>query len=913
MFWRKYFEKKGYTISFMIVLPLVFLLGAYGIIIFIQSGANNRNIRKIYNKIKAQYAAVKTLEYVFLEITRNSYSDNIFTTHTLDLFTGGRLLAKPADAIPDSDLLPGAAILDEGVLDDNGNENYVYALREDAGATSDVIAYAKVYQKSKDYYALIKTVASDPIRLFFGKIEGISMYNFAAFYSDDAAFGWQTINANGGGIHANGNIKFNESVTITDVSELSTAGKFYWEYSPLVYPGEGGENTLYPSRREPYIYPNDGLGGGNYINKMDGHFAGERRGLLACNNASCGVIEEWNPTDSNQQPIWPWGDREKFVADSGWSSVNWHANSSAYQYAYLEQDPKMCKIIGNCANDDPVGYNGAYYEKNVNILGKYIPSRLPGAPSYEKRIYLGDHDNPASLNLTDSDAQSTAWNNFLTSVELDDVLKDRNSGGHKFTVPDINILQIMQKSEENGLLIKAGDQGAVQEIKLNGRSYSPPINSIRCTTNDGKKEIFRDEVFINNKYGVVNKTLVLDMGVLIACEEYYALNGGIGPWVPESNIIMLVNNDPPVFDSPYPGDLPDLMDVPLGLTVENAKQLPEGGLSYFIQGDFTIVGDYNDPVIPEDKQPSAAIVSNKVNLVSEDFDFPKSLPMPQHHLDYPYEGAGAWAGLPAGTGFRSDFGLSPGFDVLDYYYTFADDDPANWPKSGTVNPRAMKMAHAVSDDVRYNISLAGHYAVEPDFLERWGYFETPVLQPSYNQTWIQKQAFISGSMIQLDTETFQPVGHVDVEENNRDQRNNELDAQRYENPIRCFILNGDGTGCDTPWNTSDSWFSNNTKRTRTDDPPSDFLITGKRPEITYDADYANVANYVPPDELAGFFTVGLVQEIPYAPFNWTNCPDQCIAEYCGDGFCNAEEDPCNCEDCGTSTASCGNETQIILY
>ncbi len=923
-------NKNGQFLMNVIVLPLLILLAGYGITVFVQSTHNTRHFRRIYTRNQTEMTAMSGVEYVFAEIAARQYTSNPFLTHKIA--AGTDTLAPHDDPPATADLyVPDAQI--------NKNEDYVYQVRDEETGS---IFQAKVYMEDGAYYALVKSTSfaetnrEGQTRLFVGIIKGTPLFDYLAFYSNDADFGWKKINAGQAKIHANGKIKFNDFVEIENVSEISTAGKFEWEMTPFVHPDD---KNKYQTRRWPHVNPNDltysggevvpvGLNQGNYVNSMDGHYPGMRRGLF---RMSTNGIIPWKGetiTQDIKQPVWPfyWDtnftapvpeDTSPYIWDPAWGDQNmWYEGSwinnkpewhNTLVNSYWEQD-LSCYETNTCAWQDPYGNNNAnYYEANVKINGYFIPSILPDSSPYDKEVYYG-RNLTAPVRLTDSVDQESDWDNYVSHfpIEIDqgddpdnplddtitglaavvedqiNVLKDSTDGVEEITVPQIHLdtLKTINSSSDSSshsagqiqmTIEQEIEESALKEYIINVGNNSIKLNDTtswmkneRCCADlncseDINDTLFEKKEFINPKSGLPENTIRMNIEHLNRCHQFGVVNppeGGQPNFLPSSGIIIAA-------------DSPQVTDKPIGVALYNARQLPQGGLTVIannaiLEGHVNYVHEADAGYADWTKQSAAIIASNRISLVSEDFDYPRKLTWPQHHPSYPeaeLSGMDFEEFNQDGHGFRADF--IPG---VANWLAEQDGNMANkvpWESDqDTIGPVDHDNDPETPNSYVYNVSLIGKYAPDPDLLERWSYYTElgDLLNAPDPSSWTEIQPVIIGSVIQLGNE-FPPVGLVPTTANNRDCNQNS-----YKN----FAIPFSDLDTQIGWNSDKD--PHPCRATDNKSTPWDLLASNPQPAHEYDQDYLRregLADPIyPPGEMLGLRS--RVVEIAWTSDHWRN-------------------------------------------
>jgi hypothetical protein len=230
-------------------------------------------------------------------------------------------------------------------------------------------------------------------------------------------------------------------------------------------------------------------------------------------------------------------------------------------------------------------------------------------------------------------------------------------------------------------------------VKVGGRNYPTDAN--------GKIEIDGEVVieiksFFNTNSTNQNKTLVVYVDKLVE-KEIYPANGII---YSEENIIL-----------------------------DNAQTLPSPGLTTISERNIYIKGDYNT----ETWQPSSAIAAGLNYLLSDQFNYPQTLPDTFQNLESPYaedfvEGRQNW--------------------YADHYQT---------------------MANAVDKDYRYVVSLVGYYGYMPETLERWWEYKSPGDLMTAPSDVVEHKREVIGALTRLPKDNF-PINSLLLDLNKKGTR-----------------------------------------------------------------------------------------------------------------------------------------------
>ncbi|MFA5059457.1 MAG: hypothetical protein WC676_02395 [Candidatus Omnitrophota bacterium] len=476
MFKKAISNNQGYVLT-VIVLAILPLLLAFSVSSFVVSINNANQTRILFNSLKAEYRAIKGIEYAGIEVKRQAYGSDEFLTHELDI-ASGELTSVTANGtcppfqIHDNDL--------DGVDHMEQLEDCSYA--RTAAFTGETEFEVKVYQKPSPsggdniIYVLSKGMAGGQTKLYINQLPGTSLYNYLGFYPGNVNFGWQTFDAKGGRIHSNNNIEFGSDTEINNVSELSSYGNMYVYTGKSVMPGD--ENSQY-GWRYPYVIPigysaanpppNNATG--SYANKEDGYYAGERLGLLVYDHRADGEhlnaagnalipgpgFRYWRSSDPNPDPlinispIYPWDDfndatstkprspDQRDINGDGTIDDVWDLGSVDRNYIYQEQNvncsPTPFSPAGACATANPVANNSNFYGYTLRINNTYLPSRTTTpnllsdsaygpANYYEQPAYYGHSlstDPKKRRETFHSEFTPTAWDDLMNNFPIDPV------------------------------------------------------------------------------------------------------------------------------------------------------------------------------------------------------------------------------------------------------------------------------------------------------------------------------------------------------------------------------------------------------------------------------------------------------------------------------------------------------------
>lgn len=688
----------------LIAYPILILLTGLGIGVFLLAINTNNQAKITYNLMQAQYYAYQGIEDAYVEVKNQAFDSTPFLTH--DVVSVTNALAQ-RDSFPEVKIT-GCLI----------NTTGAYEYKDVSGNGFE----AKVYELHNEIYILSKGISSNISRLFITKLAGTSLYNYFAFYPGNISLGWQTMDAQGGKIHSNGDLIFLANLKMLNISELSSYGKMAMGYYPAVKPGE--ESAWY-TRRWPYVRPNNypdpynpddypeqyPLSPPNYTNYYDGYISGDNVGLLmedpAYNDGK--HFTAWDATPDNINGTNP------AIMPGDYST-----------YGFIYQQSNDCKATNTCASGATHNENYYYAMPRINEIA--IDNRIGGETAVQQ--YLGDTETIPVI-MTDSSKDtdtSQPWLDYLkqfdsTTNEEDGTLKitglyDSSNGplvkaGSDFILPpSINLSKLTTEAD---VTIEKNADGTVK-MTINGEEFLEDADGIQYPAESGNI-IARRQDFYHNLSGKLTEALELDLGAMVTAGA-----------APANGIIY----------AKYPN-----------LVIANAKQLPSGGLTTVLDGNIYLKGDYNyDTDSDFSWQPSAVIASGESYFLSDEFDYPRydEIPVTQYYPEYPEGGSFEEHTFASGTGWTKNI-------AEDGYNWFAE--------------KSAEMANKVTQkEYHYVLSLVGPKAYDPQVIERWIY---PKDDDDLTQGSDDHHALFTGAAVQLDAATF-PFSWGNLYRNNRNYR-----------------------------------------------------------------------------------------------------------------------------------------------
>ncbi|MFA5059459.1 MAG: hypothetical protein WC676_02405 [Candidatus Omnitrophota bacterium] len=845
-------SQKGIFLS-LIAYPVFTLLVGLSVAVFIRSTNSSSQARALYNETRAEYNAIKGIEYASLEIKKQNWgTTQSFLTHAV---ANDGSFALSTLATPPEAQVTGARI-------ENGN----YVL----GNASDGFQ-VKVYRYGDEVYMLSQGTLGSQTKLFINKIAGTSLYNYLGFYPGNVLFSGTLWDARGGKIHANGNIEFRASAVMNNVNELSASGNVRMNYEwREIHPNDLAIVGRYPWMFWPFKRPNNFPSPYNpedpaysaiakdYRNGIHGYYEGARAGLLmsnlvedggnydgsspTCNtptagSSSCKFVP-WDATpldpDGTREPIYPWGNPAT-APQAG----PWNIDDGDQSYVYMQKNVN-CLVGSNCASHLNPDNQASFYDSAIKINGIKIPPRFVGHTYDEFRYYrkYNEGDTKMAIDLTNAKEQTDAWNNYIESFPADINLEegvitglyDEDSSrpivqfeSPMITPPNIDTdaLIAIAKDSNEGMSIESNDLGQII-VTVNGvqratLSYledpENPGGTTAACEDDGNFTIFTPKMFVNHKSGKMNTAVEIDIGNLMRCEQ---IAGNIGKWLPSNGLLYSEES----------------------IALANAKKIPVGGLTSIVEGNLILKGTYNHPDDEADWAPSASIVSNKIYLASDGFNYPTSLPYPQRHPEYPYSRTYGSVTVPA-----NNIGFVAG--QYNWVYDHDFDGNSSVPAAQRMPNRVKKLVNGElqpmvnGETIYYDISLVGKYVRSIDHLEQWGFHANVGDINTAPSQWSRVYATIIGANIELSNE-FPASGPVDGTNWRECDQSGYSASQRITPPSYC----------------------------RSTYPQSDSLSWASSPTRIYQERY-RTDTIRPPGDYMGLYQAALL-EIPFTEQNWTH-------------------------------------------
>ncbi|MBM3247852.1 MAG: hypothetical protein FJZ10_00280 [Candidatus Omnitrophica bacterium] len=349
---------------------------------------------------------------------------------------------------------------------------------------------------------------------------------------------------------------------------------------------------------------------------------------------------------------------------------------------YIDWDPTSGQPY---IDPDKNPYIYANQELISQINGNNLPNRL--SSYYNWNMYWRMQADLSwrapnveiPVNYTNSKLQPQDWNELMQAKGLENIVKESGTGGEEINPYTIDSLYYLSEAQKNGVYITNNNADGLN-VKLG--------NEIMLTNNEGKIIINGDVVFELKEFKNTNSTQTNRVAIVYVDKM---IENELSP----PNGIMYANG--------------------VGLVLDNSETLPQGGLTTVSNQNIYLKGDYNTT----EWQPSAAIAAGFAYLLSDQFNYPETLPITFHNLEFPY---------------RNDF--IPGV--------------RNWYANRNAN-----MANPVDKDYTYVVSIISHDLL-PHTLERWSYYNNPGdinNPPSYDNV-IKHKRKVVGSLIQLPSNNF---------------------------------------------------------------------------------------------------------------------------------------------------------------
>lgn len=525
---------------------------------------------------------------------------------------------------------------------------------------------------------------------------------------------------------------------------------------------------------------------GTYRNSPDGHYAGDSYGLLYASAStavpwagqtndggygypgSAGGYGPIAPSTWETGPIagvpqrWEFDYSTSDPNDTRPVTVKWDPSSASRAAVYYNKFPNNCLqgANANCINDIYDNYS-TWFSKN-NLLSDALP-QINGV-KIPNRLYRAPRVN--GENITNSNNYPLLWSEFVNSpsfgVAIDNatgtitgiapngteagVIKAGTAGGASYVIPpsiSVSSLAYAARNSNSGMSIQkivdpADITKKVYQITINGVvkgtiPVEPNVQASSPITCNGSP-VFTRRSFMNAHQGSGLQVVDIDIGNLMACDAGNAVEAR--QWLPKNGIIYV--------------DTGGLIND--GVVISNAKTLPAGGLTTVVTGKLILKGEYNNPTNPQDWQPSAGFTTSYTYLVSDAFNWPPTLPVPQHQPNYPYPWTTPNGLTLQGSGIDADYAAQTAVSGSGYNWAYHHD--TNSAGAGNYRMANRAAPPSGSDTVVYNISLVGRHGFEPEFLERWSYYDNVGndTTPPSNPTYIK--AAVTGSFVGLTDKEF---------------------------------------------------------------------------------------------------------------------------------------------------------------
>ncbi len=686
---RRLNQEKG----FLLISALIFLifLSILAIAIFYQSISENNFIKISVDELRAKYNAQYGLECASYEVM---VGGAMWVTHTAPA-------AGPPWTLSDADnphpALAGCSI--------NSNGNY----------TCSGLFEAKIYQDPNPLQPgrviiLSRGISGSQAYLLASKISTTSLYENFRFTPYELWLQWATYLAQGGNMHANGNIIINEKADMQNIGELSTPNYiFYGVGATLPTPqnctiGVGACNweSNFIKFRKPWSSPNLLTDPEtlqvyeNYYNQSENHVSGERRGLYMENDPSV-PYDESNPSTYKYIPC---TDTTKCILphdDLTYEFISPRSESLIYtDEQYIRQGVPSGMLIDLAAKIQPCTEKPCTDPMDTI----QIPTRLNKEYSWNKLSPLWPLPTPeggmwslpvtTDTNVLSTEKQPVAWRAWLDDNPiLKGIIKEHNTEGKTITAPEINDATYFDNAKTNGVYIYVPQDQTTPVIRIGGEEVLP------CTLQSGgggacdptdpecielppmpTKDCPAEGAYMYKPSGGSKQTI----GQL---DYLIDSNSTLRNDVVRLNIKNL--------GTATGNRVNGIIFAEYNVALENANTLPSqwGGLTTVGKENVYLVGNYN-AASSATYQPSAVITAKYVYTLSNNFSFKNyhELRDTIHNPNYPYTSAST----PPNTTY----------------------DEAAWQIAHQAD-----MPTLVNSDTTYNVSLVGFQATYPQVLERW--------------------------------------------------------------------------------------------------------------------------------------------------------------------------------------------------
>jgi len=558
---------------------LILVLGISSVLCILSAGIIGRNMqegvlsRRYDNNIKALYEAERGVGYAFVEANNAGFDWVTHRVDTTDIDGDGDVTELIKVDVSPSVSLGGAII--------NAAGNYV--LPAEGNQSLEVKVYRDP-QNAKQLIVLSRCIESGSQRVLKLRIKNTSLYDYLFFFPKDAVFDGFYDGGGVGGIHVNGNINL-AAASFRNLSLLEAAGSIYYGGNQYTAPyilddKDGKRDGIYYSHRQrdypPYSWDLDT----SFLSNYASHF---NSGASITNSDSQIVTI---PQTLNQDWLW-----DKY------NGVDRSQNPGG------QAELPVVLVVPNKVLE----------KAGVTTSEEYWQKMYPTCPSWmnmewwSDKVYGNDRQiaETVPVNITNSQMQPEAWGDFLKTNNLEEIIRDRNTGA-SYLVP-LNIeSSYVALAKKNGLYISTDTSGNL-EVWLNGEE----IDVLPSYVQDNVQFFNAKHTKKRNDIHVEDNTMGVDISKMLVD----SVN------TPVNKIIYIDNKD--VF-------------------LEKGTVLPEGGLTVVTPYNIYIKGNYNydsaktAEVNDANWQPAAVITNSKVYTLSDQFNKPRYLTKSQEHDEYPY-------------------------------------------------------------------------------------------------------------------------------------------------------------------------------------------------------------------------------------------------------------------------------------
>ncbi|MFC1594275.1 hypothetical protein ACFL38_03005 [Candidatus Omnitrophota bacterium] len=710
-------KKRGFLLltMYMVLAGLSILSIAF----FNETITHNLATQNMRRAIEAKAHADEALEHAYIEITSAGapFITHIITQPSIDdetyLLTPIENKFAPVITVPDCEF-------------DLDPESPTYGCYRHKDRHFAFKTYASPLSAHMMVHALGYSDDGTVSRLIISKIAAQNPYDYFLFSDTDYHLYGRNWLALGGTMHTNGSFILHDDVIIDTVGEFSAVNYIkYFVTSQLPWDEKGNLMSATPGCEDcpditweeyyylahyPYAGPNrephtgeslETYDGGiwaeyAYKNNLYSHLSGNKVGLLNL----AGHI--WDPDEGNRAE--PLLNPELYIDDGDGVPLN-----------------------GTIATINGTGIVNGFWQldQQYNVNPYWLPTAEFG---YDPS---GRPDASVSVGYlhTAVPAQSSALQSYCDDHGIAaGTIKDKYNGSEYVTPMVVDPEGYKTAAQTNGIYIYS-EEGTTM-IDIGPDTYSADAGG---SIDFGGHTFAQDKSFIHTYSTEEKQVTEINLGELIVA--------GV-----------------------LPGNFNGIVYADKGVVVDNADVIPATGLTWvsphnmYLKGDYNTGGWLNGHIY--NWSPSAIINAMDVYTLSDNFNYPQTLPVTRHHRDYPYEEDTQTQGGP---GTRYNW-LANVQDNPDYY----DFDPMGGgiPPKGTPETIPMyagEITNMVDKGYAYNVSLIGNRAYEPKVLERWSYFTDPGdinTPPSGNTKRIRT---ITGSKIKINAGYFPSAEAFDEE------------------------------------------------------------------------------------------------------------------------------------------------------